>query len=104
MARLIFKPITLVSAVMAGKVAGKLLERIWPALDRKGDGTVPPATAPNVSLRRAAAGNMVQAATFAGTKAVFERATVRGIYHYTGLWAGAKPVKPAAADEPVSPV
>jgi hypothetical protein len=36
---------------------------------------------------------MVQAATFAGTQAVVNRASVRTIHHFTGFRVGDKPKK-----------
>jgi hypothetical protein len=98
MARLIFKPFMLISSIVAGKLAGRLFDRIWSALDRKGDGTVHSATEKETPVARAVAGNMVQAATFAGTQAVVSRASVRAIHHFTGFWVGDKPPK---SEEPV---
>lgn len=94
MARLLFKPFAIISSVAASRVAGKLFAKIWPKLDRSGDGSVPSATAAESTLPRAAAASMVQAATYAGTRAVMDRARVRVIYHFTGLWAGDKAEKP----------
>jgi hypothetical protein len=100
MARLIFKPFILLSSVVAGKLASKLSASIWAKLDRKGDGTVHSATEKETPVARAVAGNMVQAATFAGTRAVVSRASVRAIHHFTGFWVGDKPPK-ADEREPV---
>jgi len=94
MARLLFKPVSIVTSIFAGKLAAKLFNAIWSKLDRKSGGESLSPTARDSSFRRAAAANMVQAATYAGTRAAVDRARVRGIYHFTGLWTGDKPAKP----------
>ena len=100
MARLIFKPFLLISSLIASRLAGTLFEKIWQKLDRKGDGTVHSATERDASVGRAVAGSMVQAATFAGTQAVVNRASVRAIHHFTGFWVGDKPPKVEDAEAP----
>ena len=94
MARLLFKPVSIVSSIFAGKLAAKLFNAIWSKVDRKDGAQSLSPTARDASFRRAATANMVQAATYAGTHAAIDRARVRAIYHFTGLWTGDKPKKP----------
>lgn len=101
MAKLLFKPFALVTSLIASRLAGKLFNAIWSKVDSTDDGIAPSPTRKDVSLARAATGNMVQAATFAGTQAVADRARVRAIYHWTGLWTGDKPPKHEDAETDV---
>lgn len=91
MSRLIYKPFGIVAGLVAGRIAAKLFETLWRAIDRHGDGVAPTPTHRDATPARAVTAAALEAATFAGTKAVVDRASLRTFEHLTGAWAGAKP-------------
>lgn len=88
MAKLLYKPFGILLAIVTGKLASAVFDKLWNKLDRKGDGTVPAPTEKGSTTGRAVAATAVQAATYAGTKTAVDRFGVRAFYHLTGLWAG----------------
>jgi len=93
MARLLYKPFGIIAGIIASKLAGTIFEALWARFDRTGDGTAPGPTERDTSTARAFSAAALQAATFAGTKTVVDRAGLRTFEHFTGAWAGAKPPK-----------
>ncbi|MTD46555.1 DUF4235 domain-containing protein [Conexibacter sp. W3-3-2] len=94
MGRLLYKPFGIVFSVLAGKIAAKLFTAIWAALDKDAsDGRPPRPTEPNAPVGKAIAATAIEAATYAGTRAAFDRAGVRTFHYLTGVWAGPKPPK-----------
>ncbi|WP_372789048.1 DUF4235 domain-containing protein [Paraconexibacter sp.] len=94
MGRLLYKPFGIVFSVVAGKLAAKLFTSIWVALDKDSDdGTPPRPTEAGAPVGKAVAASAIEAATYAGTKAAFDRMGVRAFHYFTGIWAGPKPPK-----------
>lgn len=94
MGRLLYKPFGIVFSVVAGKVAAKIFMAIWAAVDKDADGIRPPrATEADAPVGKAIAATAIEAATYAGTRAAFDRAGVRTFHYFTGVWAGPKPAK-----------
>lgn len=93
MARLLYKPFGIIAGLIAARIAADLFEAIWRAVDRNGDGVAPQATLRDATPARAVGAAALEAATFAGTKALVDRASLRTFEHLTGAWAGAKPPK-----------
>jgi hypothetical protein len=99
MAKLFYKPFGIVAGLIAGKLAQQLFNVIWGKLDPEGEETGPQPKLRETSPARAVAGTALQAATFAGTRAVVDRASLRTFEHFTGAWAGDKPPKPDAEQQ-----
>lgn len=95
MARLLYKPFGIVAGLIAGKLATMLFDVLWQKVDRDGEGAPKP-TQRDTTTARAVSAAALQAATFAGTKTVVDRAGLRTFEHLTGAWAGAKPEKTEA--------
>ncbi|MCW3041318.1 MAG: hypothetical protein JWM31_3223 [Solirubrobacterales bacterium] len=88
MAKLLYKPFGILLAIVTGKLASAVFDKLWTRLDRTGDGSVPAPTEKGTGTGRAIAATAVQAATYAGTKTAVDRFGVKAFYHLTGLWAG----------------
>lgn len=95
MARLIYKPFGIIAGLIAARLAATLFDVIWQKVDRSGLGAPKP-TQRDTSTTRAVSAAAIEAATFAGTKVVVDRAGLRTFEHLTGAWAGAKPPKTEA--------
>ncbi len=94
MGRLLYKPFGILFSVAAGKLAAKLFTSIWAAVDKDStDGRPPRPTEADAPVGKAIAATAIEAATYAGTRAAFDRAGVRTFHHLTGVWAGPKPAK-----------
>lgn len=92
MVRLLYKPFGILLGVIAGKVAAKLFAALWAAVDRDAEGVTPPRpTEAGAPVGKAIAASVIEGATYAGTKAVVDRAGVRGFHYLTGFWVGQKP-------------
>lgn len=91
MARLLYKPFGIVLSIVAVKIAGRIFHVVWKTVDKDApDGVPPRATEASAPLGKAIAATAVEAATYAGTKAAFDRFGVRAFYYLTGFWAGSK--------------
>ncbi len=95
MAKLLYKPFGIIAGLLAGAVATRIFNALWAKIDPDGAEKGPQPKLRETSPARAVAGTALQAATFAGTKAVVDRASLRTFEHLTGAWAGDKPPKPS---------
>jgi hypothetical protein len=92
MVRLLYKPFGFILGFIAGRIAAKLFGAVWAAVDRDAEGMTPPrSTEPDAPLGKAIAASLIEGATYAGTKALVDRAGVRGFHYLTGFWVGDKP-------------
>jgi hypothetical protein len=93
MAKLFYKPFGIIAGLLAGKLATKLFNALWAKIDPEGEEAGPQPKLRETPAAKAVAGTALQAATFAGTRAVVDRASLRAFEHLTGAWAGDKPPK-----------
>ncbi|HEX6389831.1 MAG TPA: DUF4235 domain-containing protein [Solirubrobacteraceae bacterium] len=93
MAKLLYKPFGIIAGLIAGAVATRIFNVLWSKLDPEGAKDGPQPKLRETPAAKAVAGTALQAATFAGTKAVVDRASLRTFEHLTGAWAGDKPPK-----------
>ena len=100
MAKLLYKPFGIIAGLIAGKLATQIFNALWAKIDPEGEEKGPQPKLRETPAAKAVAGTALQAATFAGTKAVVDRASLRTFEHFTGAWAGDKPPKqePAASE------
>jgi hypothetical protein len=99
MGRLLYKPFGIVLGVIASKLAGKVFRALWTAVDKDSlDGTPPRPTQADAPVAKAVAATAIEAATYAGTQAAFDRVGVRSFHYLTGIWAGPKDKKEERAD------
>jgi len=88
MARVLFAPFSIIGSLIAGFVARKAFDGIWSAID---DEEPPEAGEEQESLARVLLATILQAAVFAGTRALFDRQARRMFRGLTGSWPGASP-------------
>ena len=87
MARIFFAPFSIIGSLIAGFVARKAFEGIWSKID---DEEPPEAGEEREPLARVLMAAVLQAAVFAGTRALFDRQARRAFRGLTGTWPGAK--------------
>jgi hypothetical protein len=82
MARILYKPIGLLVAVLGSLLAGRVFKRVWP-----GDGA-PDAKDARKGWGEVLAAAIVHGAVFGGIKAAVDRAGATGFAKLTGKWPG----------------
>ncbi len=82
MARILYKPIGLLLAVLGSLLAGAVFKRVWPGDD------APDATDARKGWGEVVAGAVVHGAVFGGIKAAVDRAGATGFAKLTGAWPG----------------
>jgi hypothetical protein len=87
MARILFTPFSILGSLIAGLVARKAFDGIWSAID---DEEPPEAGEEREPLARVLLATILQAAVFAGTRALFDRQARRAFRGLTGSWPGPK--------------
>lgn len=82
MARILYKPIGLLLAVIGSLLAGAVFKRVWPGEDKTD------ATDARKSWGEVLAVGVVHGAVFGGIKAAVDRAGAEGFAKLTGTWPG----------------
>ena len=82
MARIIYKPVGWLVAVIGSMLAGAVFKRVW-AADK-----APDAKDAQKGWGEVVAGAIVQGAVFGGVKAAVDRAGATGFAKVTGTWPG----------------
>lgn len=82
MARILYKPIGLLLAVLGSLLAGAVFKRVWPG------GDTVDATDARKSWSEVLAAAIVHGAVFGGIKAAVDRAGATGFAKLTGSWPG----------------
>lgn len=82
MARILYKPIGLLLAVLGSLIAGAVFKRVWPGANSTD------ATDARKSWREVLAVGIVHGAVFGGIKAAVDRAGATGFAKLTGAWPG----------------
>jgi hypothetical protein len=84
--KLLYKPIGIVSGVLAGLVAGAVFNEIWKLVKDEDD--TPDAKDKSRGWTEVIAAAAVQGAVFGGVKAAVDRAGATGFERVTGVWPG----------------
>ena len=82
MARILYKPIGLLAAVLGSLLAGAVFKRVWPGDD------APDAKDARKGWGEVLAAAIVHGAVFGGIKAAVDRAGATGFAKLTGKWPG----------------
>ena len=85
-AKLAYRPIGLVTGVLAGAVSGAVFKQIRKRVSDAED--APQALESEYPMREVVLAAALQGAIFAATKAAIERAGARGFTKLTGTWPG----------------
>ena len=85
-AKLAYRPIGLISGLVAGSLSGIAFKQIWKRIADEDD--APGALQSEYSMREVVLAAAIQGAIFAATKAAIDRAGARGFTKLTGSWPG----------------
>ncbi len=80
--KLLYKPLSLLTSVLGGVLAGAVFKRVWKAV--AGEAEPPEATSPDYGMRQIMVAAALQGAIFGGVKAAVDRAGVKGFQKLTG--------------------
>lgn len=87
-AKLIYRPVGLVSSIAAGAIAGQIFQQAWKHL-RPGEQSDPPKPLESeYPLREVLAAAAIQGVIYAVVKALISRGGARGYQRVTGDWPG----------------
>jgi hypothetical protein len=85
-AKLAYRPIGLVSGLIAGSLSGIVFKQIWKVVAQEEE--APSALQSEYRMREVVLAAAVQGAIFAATKAAVDRAGATGFKQLTGAWPG----------------
>jgi hypothetical protein len=88
--RLLYKPLAILGAIIAGKLGRSVFRRIWSKIDEEPPPTPGSGTGGTLKVMGAEA---LQAGVMAGTAAMVDRTLARFFHHLIGIWPK-KPPKP----------
>ena len=85
-AKLAYRPIGLVSGLIAGSLSGIVFKQIWKLVAKEEE--APSALQSEYRMREVVLAAAIQGALFAATKAAVDRAGARAFTKMTGAWPG----------------
>lgn len=88
--KLLYKPFSLISALIAARIGRAIFKGLWSRIDTA---EPPTPTAPETSTAKVVGAAALEGATMATVAAATNRATARTFYWLTGVWPGDKPGK-----------
>ncbi len=87
-AKILYRPVGLVTSVLAGIAAGQVFKQAWKHGTPGADADAPKALESEYGLREILLAAAVQGAIFATVKALADRAGARLFQRWTGEWPG----------------
>lgn len=87
-AKILYRPIGLVSSVLGGVVAGQVFKQVWKKASPEGHDDAPTALDTRYPLREVVIATILQGAIFALVKLVIHRGGARVFQLLTGEWPG----------------
>ncbi len=87
-ARVLYKPFSIVFGILGGLAAGLVYKRIWRATTH--EPAPPEPTEKHTSWRRAATASALHGAVYGGVKALVQRGGATAFARLTGAWPGPK--------------
>jgi hypothetical protein len=87
-AKILYRPLGLVSSVLAGVVAGSVFKSVWKHATPGDNADAPRALESEYRLREILVASAVQGAIFATVKALVSRGGARAFQSWTGEWPG----------------
>ena len=97
MTKLIFRPFSLVTGLLAGMLGKRLLRQLWRILD---NGRAPQADERSIPIAKLALALILEGALFRLVKGLADHGSRRAFAHMTGAWPGeqSESVKASATD------
>jgi hypothetical protein len=87
-AKILYRPIGLVSSIVGGLVAGQVFKQVWKHAAPGDKPEAPKALTSQYGMRQVLLAAAVQGAIFAAVKAVIQRGGARAFQRWTGEWPG----------------
>ncbi len=87
-AKILYRPLGLVSSVLAGVVAGSVFKSVWKHATPGDNADAPRALESEYRLREILVASAIQGAIFATVKALVSRGGARAFQSWTGEWPG----------------
>ena len=87
-AKILYRPLGLVSSVLAGVVAGSVFKSVWKHATPGDNADAPRALESEYRMREILVATAIQGAIFATVKAVVSRGGARVFQRWTGEWPG----------------
>ena len=87
-AKILYRPIGLVSSLVAGVIAGSVFKQVWKHATPGDNQDAPKALESEYRLREVLVASAIQGAIFAVVKAVLTRGGARAFQRATGEWPG----------------
>jgi hypothetical protein len=87
-AKVLYRPVGLVSSVIAGVVAGQVFKQVWRHATPGDESDAPKALESEYDLREVLIAATVQGAIFALVKALVSRGGAKAFERWTGEWPG----------------
>lgn len=87
-AKVLYRPVGLVSSVVAGLIAGQVFQQVWKHATPGDMADAPRALESEYELREVLIAATVQGAIFAVVKALVSRGGARAFERWTGEWPG----------------
>jgi len=87
-AKVLYKPVGLLSSVLAGALAGQLFRQVWKKASPRHTDDPPKALESEYPLREILIAAAIQGAIFAAVKAMVDRGGARAFERWTGEWPG----------------
>ena len=87
-ARILYRPIGIMSGILGGIIAGQLFKQVWKYGTPGPNADAPDALQSEYRMRNIVAAAALQGAIFATVKALVDRAGARAFQRWTGEWPG----------------
>jgi hypothetical protein len=87
-AKLLYRPVGLVSSIIGGIVAGQIFKQVWKRATPGDEADAPKALESEYPMRDILIAAAVQGAIFAAVKAAIDRGGARAFERWTGEWPG----------------
>ena len=87
-AKILYKPVGIVSSIIAGVVAGFAFKQIWKRVSPNSEGDAPGPLESEFSLKEILLAAVLQGAIFSVVKALVQRQGARAFQKATGDWPG----------------
>lgn len=87
-AKILYRPVGLVSSVIAGLVAGQIFQQVWKRVVPGDHDDPPTALESEYTWKEVVVGALIQGAIFAVVRAAVSRGGARAFERWTGEWPG----------------
>jgi hypothetical protein len=87
-AKLLYRPVGIVSSIVGGLIASMLFKQIWKRVSRGADADPPTPLQSEYAFKEILLAALLQGAIFAAVKAIIQRQGAKGFERVTGEWPG----------------